>query len=677
MAHGFSLLCCIDSLTNVGSGATTGYDDCPSKTGDRPPALGKNVSQTPHLRLSEFILTMRLINTTSLQLKSFPGHVPPYAILSHTWGEEEVAFQDIEMGTKFASGLKGFAKIRGCCEQAVRDGYEWAWVDTCCIDKTSSSELSEAINSMYQWYKLSAVCYVYMEDVEAVPFGTVTAAARRGARDVRLSLGYEFSRSRWFKRGWTLQELIAPRCLEFYNKHWAELGTKSSLASELRRVTGIRAEVLAGGSMARCCMAERMSWAASRETTKVEDRAYSLMGIFDVNMPLLYGEGHRAFIRLQEEILRRHEDLSLLAWNIPGLPADYQSVLAPDPKGFTTVLPTKNPPLLRDPQSPEQVRQGISWDQVAIADSEFEALAITSRGILVTLLVDDPGSYGVPHGERDVLAWSHLIAEFDAPNQPPIMLCTLLRVKSIHRAFQGTISQIPDYMTADRVGSSRKLGLVCVSQRSAKSFTPKKFYLPSRVEVTSASTEWMARQAWSMQGLPSRLQQSLGYQGDLNVLTFRLGTAGLELERHEPAQLNLAEMRLGVYSVFIPVDGRTASSSREVLFSCSQVRRGSRGREIVDRFAVYFATGPGRYSDVLRCGCKVLVWTREIADEGLASRVVRALRPSQGSEVPFGDRSHLRLESGLAVTAAVKQRVRSVRENRSLVDLSLDVSVAE
>src|SRR5690606_29610082 len=132
--------------------------------------------------------------------KSFSGHVPPYAILSHTWGEEEVVFQDMVKGTRFASGLKGFAKISGCCEQADRDGYRWAWVDTCCIDKTSSSELSEAINSMYQWYKLSAACYVYMEDVEAAPAVTATASAPRGARDARTSLGYEFSRSRWFKR---------------------------------------------------------------------------------------------------------------------------------------------------------------------------------------------------------------------------------------------------------------------------------------------------------------------------------------------------------------------------------------------------------------------------------------------------------------------------------------------
>ena len=142
-------------------------------------------------------------------------------------------------------------------------------------------------------------------------------------------------------------------------------------------------------------------------------------------------------------------------------------------------------------------------------------------------------------------------------------------------------------------------------------------------------------------------------------------------------QLNLAEIRPGVYSVFIPVNGRTARSVCEVLFSCSQVRSGPRMRGTVDRFAVYFATAPGRCSDVLQCGCKVLSWTREVAEEGLASRVVRGLRPSEGSEIPFGDRSHLCLDSGLAVAAAVKQRVRSVRENRSLVDLSLDVSVAE
>jgi hypothetical protein len=242
---------------------------------------------------------MRLLKTTSLELFEFFGdQIPPYAILSHTWEDEEVSLQYIQ--DPACKELRGFTKIARCCAQAREDELDWVWIDTCCIDKSSSSELSEAINSMYRWYVNAAVCYVYLFDVPPLdPF-----------------LDEEkFAAARWFTRGWCLQELVAPRELEFYANDWTEIGTKLSLKGNLATITSIPVSVLIGEELpSNCLVAECMSWASKRTTTRVEDTAYCLLGIFNVNMPLLYGEGSRAMVRLQEEILKRNEDYSLFLW---------------------------------------------------------------------------------------------------------------------------------------------------------------------------------------------------------------------------------------------------------------------------------------------------------------------------------------------------------------------------
>lgn len=243
---------------------------------------------------------MRLLNVFTLQPQEFNGGgIPTYAILSHTWEEEEVTYQDLTSGA-YAS-KKGFIKIRACCSQAFNDGYDWVWVDTCCIDKTSSAELSEAINSMFHWYSGAVVCYVFLSDLPAQAPCDLDPQS--------------FLSCRWFTRGWTLQELLAPAIVEFYDQGWNEIGTKLSLGNIIHIQTGIRHDVLSGRiSLFSTSIAERMSWASSRKTSREEDTAYSLMGIFDINMPLLYGEGRRAFSRLQQEILRKSEDLSILLW---------------------------------------------------------------------------------------------------------------------------------------------------------------------------------------------------------------------------------------------------------------------------------------------------------------------------------------------------------------------------
>jgi hypothetical protein len=248
-----------------------------------------------------------------------PDAFRPYTILSHTWGEGEVSFQELQSGT--GESKAGYDKIRGCCEIAASDGFEYALVDTCCIDKTSSAELSETINSMYSWYRLSDVCYVYLADV----LPNLDAKARDEA----------IRKSRWFTRGWTLQELIAPSSVIFYDSHWCELGTKDSLETLISDTTGIDGAVLQDADkMESFTVAQRMSWASMRVTTRVEDIAYCLLGIFGVHMPMLYGEGDYAFVRLQEEIMRTTADNSIFAWTRERAPYGRQGLLALTPAWF-------------------------------------------------------------------------------------------------------------------------------------------------------------------------------------------------------------------------------------------------------------------------------------------------------------------------------------------------------
>ncbi|KAH8903380.1 HET-domain-containing protein, partial [Coniochaeta sp. PMI_546] len=253
---------------------------------------------------------MRLLNTWTLELVEFPGDYEGlYAILSHTWEKDEITFQDMLKASdgnntdeaKLIKAKAGYVKICEAAKVAAECQLRHIWVDTCCIDKTSSAELSEAINSMFRWYKKARVCIVYLADVAGLS-GDET----------------EFRNSKWFKRGWTLQELIAPGSLHFYCKDWKYLTHKSSIAEELSVITGINQDILlsqtADQDLSSICIARRMSWASKRSTTRPEDMAYCLMGLFDINMPLLYGEGDKAFQRLQEEIAKRSDDQTLFAW---------------------------------------------------------------------------------------------------------------------------------------------------------------------------------------------------------------------------------------------------------------------------------------------------------------------------------------------------------------------------
>ncbi|KAI1081452.1 heterokaryon incompatibility protein-domain-containing protein [Whalleya microplaca] len=249
---------------------------------------------------------MRLLNSCSYEMKDFISYydIPQYAILSHTWGDDEVTFQDWQyLPWPEVQKKEGYRKIEYCCQQAAKEGIEWVWADTCCIDKTSSAELTESINSMFRWYRKSAVCYAFLADI---PYETELSRREEN-----------LEKSRWFTRGWTLQELIAPVEVIFYSTDWQQIGTKSQLSACISKITLIEETYLDGANIEFASIAQRMSWAAKRQSSRDEDMAYCLLGIFDVNMPLIYGEGPKAFQRLQEEIMRAYpEDHTLFAWGV-------------------------------------------------------------------------------------------------------------------------------------------------------------------------------------------------------------------------------------------------------------------------------------------------------------------------------------------------------------------------
>jgi len=221
---------------------------------------------------------------------------PPYAILSHTWGPdtEEVTFEDMTNGT--SKNKPGYEKVRFCGEQARQDGLEYFWIDTCCINKTNYAELTQAINSMFRWYRNATRCYVYLSDVSSPPFDTNDEFHPRPWEP-------DFRKSRWFTRGWTLQELLAPRSVEFFSQERNRLGDKTSLKQQIHEITAIPKSVLQGAPLSQFSVNERLSWTERRQTKLEEDKAYSLLGIFDAYIPPIYGEGTgSAFKRLLDEI---------------------------------------------------------------------------------------------------------------------------------------------------------------------------------------------------------------------------------------------------------------------------------------------------------------------------------------------------------------------------------------
>ncbi|CAG9986766.1 unnamed protein product [Clonostachys byssicola] len=292
---------------------------------------------------------MRILKTRQYELveaKDIPDPFPPYAILSHMWlsPKEEITYQDFKSRKEDIENdvykQTGWAKLKRYCDRAARDGWDWAWMDTCCIDKTNPADTQEAINAMFRWYQNASICYAYLGDVDA--YGSLEEAGLidqdhpmnedldempgmipvpgAATNHMRTAVGRSLVNAKWFTRGWTLQELLAPRYLVFMDKSWHRIGTRESWAAEINEASRIEPKHLTTfkpTDFTSCSIAMRMSWASSRYTTVEEDETYSLLGLFGISLPLIYGEGRwRAFDRLQRELIMVYTDDSIFAWKL-------------------------------------------------------------------------------------------------------------------------------------------------------------------------------------------------------------------------------------------------------------------------------------------------------------------------------------------------------------------------
>ncbi|KAL8982446.1 MAG: hypothetical protein Q9177_005270 [Variospora cf. flavescens] len=275
---------------------------------------------------------MRLLHAERIEFAEFfDTQIPEYLILSHRWGEKEVSYQ--QMRKNRAETGPGLAKIHAFCTLALQKGYEWVWIDTCCIDKKSSAELSEAINSMFHWYSNAVECV----------------------------------------------ELLAPRQLTLYDADWKEMGRKSALAAKIAAITGIgiqyiwvsdtrsRRDIIEEASVA-----TRMSWVSGRQTSRSEDIAYCMLGLFDVNMPLLYGEGAvKAFLRLQSEILSKSEDETIFAWTSDPHSSGFS--------GFSNLLASE----------PRFFANSGDYSPIPVRDSQHPRYWMTNRGLALQIPMND------------------------------------------------------------------------------------------------------------------------------------------------------------------------------------------------------------------------------------------------------------------------------------------------
>jgi hypothetical protein len=336
---------------------------------------------------------MRLLDTTTFKLCSAGQEhfkTQGYAILSHRWVGAEITFQQI---TRFSSQLQRAGdwqmpspqldKIRGACSIARQLGFRWMWIDNCCINKESATEESESINSMFKWYRDAQVCITYLSDVNiSSPQQNIEQPGNGITSDPRLFNRFDGTMpSEWFSRGWTLQELLAPRDMRFYDANWNYMGTKSSLARAIEAITRIDASYLTDvRDFRKACIAAKMSWMAGRTTTREEDIAYGMLGLFNITMTPQYGEGQRAFMRLQHKLLATFTDESLFAWQMPDPNAgekfgiaptantvwssDEWGMLAPTPNWFSNcgkMTIDAGPPISRPADVFQPVREGVQF----------------------------------------------------------------------------------------------------------------------------------------------------------------------------------------------------------------------------------------------------------------------------------------------------------------------------
>jgi hypothetical protein len=265
-------------------------------------------------------------------------------MLSHRWDAKESKLHEIQ--GKFVYKLHpvgGIVKLQSFCKIARDAGYRWAWMDTCCIDQTNNVELQESINSMFVWYHHSALTIIYLPDVP--PFSEPGALAK----------------SVWNTRGWTFQELMASRCILFYQSDWTlYLNDRSpnhkdsdNIIKELAEATGIDRETLVDFHPGTKNVRKTLQWASSRTTTRQEDIAYSLFGVFCVRPGVNYGEKKQSAIgRLLETIIAQSGDITALDW--VGKPSEFNSCLPADISSY------KAPPYIYPSLSTKELNESVS-----------------------------------------------------------------------------------------------------------------------------------------------------------------------------------------------------------------------------------------------------------------------------------------------------------------------------
>jgi hypothetical protein len=477
---------------------------------------------------------MRLLSSKypqSFELKQFRGNNirPEYVILSHTWGAEEVLFHELPHPEQSSQDKEeGFFKIANCCALAKENNFDWVWIDSCCIDTSSSSEHSEAINSMYAWYSEAAVCYAYL--------GDVSDPEDEGS----------FKASRWFGRGWTLQELIAPKYVEFYCRDWSELGSKYSMRHTISSVTGIPIEILEGQSPFTCNVGQRMSWAAGRETTRIEDSAYCLLGLLNINLPMLYGEGEKAFYRFQEEILRHTEDFSIFACGIEpmyGILNRVSPTLAPSTEFFKASPKNRS---IRDNMVSHQLSHIEDSEEVELArlineSASYDPPMVTSRGLRVTLALGEEMTIG---SNQIIPAYMNSLA---MPSGD--MVCLLLQRYSLEAAFllYGKAVSGQDASEYD------DLSVVLYPRSMAHKFVYKTFYLqlhPSQDQMSLLRLDF----------------ERLGLQQDRGavILVVYCSDNCLQARRNDPRDQG-GVASLVDHRISIPLDTRGKKSERLVI----------------------------------------------------------------------------------------------------------------
>ncbi|KAG1908047.1 uncharacterized protein F5891DRAFT_1169157 [Suillus fuscotomentosus] len=283
-------------------------------------------------------------------------------LLSHRWEETEALLHHIQdKNVRELKGLGGIAKLQSFCQIARDAGYFWAWMDTCCIDKSNNVELQESVNSMFVWYRHSALTIVYLSDVPP--------SSQPGA----------LARSVWNERGWTFQEFVAPKVVRFYQKDWSlYLDDRSpnhkespAIMEELESATGIDPQALISFCPGMRDTREKLQWASKRVTTVQEDIAYSLFGIFDIHLPVIYGERKQSALgRLLQEIVSRSGDITSLDW--VGQSSEFNSCLPASITSYAT---------------PPCSLSSLSEDEIQIAVSSLQNIvAVDSASKLYDLL---------------------------------------------------------------------------------------------------------------------------------------------------------------------------------------------------------------------------------------------------------------------------------------------------